>query len=32
MEEMVEKLSHLHSGKPVEFDGVLEEMLIGYRV
>jgi hypothetical protein len=28
MEETVEKLSHLHSGIPVEFDGVLEHLLV----
>ena len=27
--EMVEKLSHHHSGLPVEFDGVLEHLLVG---
>jgi len=27
--QMVEKLSHHHSGIPVEFDGVLEHLLVG---
>jgi hypothetical protein len=32
MAEMVEKLSHHHSGIPVECDGVLELLLVGIEI